>query len=157
MTETWRAVPGFTGYEVSDLGLVRSTIANYGNTRTEPLLLKPEAGHRGHLRVTLCRNGKRQRVYVHHLVLEAFVGPCPDGQECRHLNDTADDNRLENLTWGTRVEQQADAKRNGRRPAPKLSPTQVAEARERIAAGESMRSIGRAFGVHGVTVARAVS
>ncbi len=39
---------------------------------------------------------------VHRLVLEAFVGPCPEGKECRHFPDrTRTNNRLENLSWGS--------------------------------------------------------
>ena len=52
--------------------------------------------------------GKR----VHRMVLEAFVGPCPEGMQCRHLNDVKNDNRLNNLAWGTRKENSADAIRN---------------------------------------------
>jgi hypothetical protein len=38
---------------------------------------------------------------VHRLVLETFVGPCPDGMECCHNNGDPADNRLENLRWDT--------------------------------------------------------
>jgi hypothetical protein len=46
------------------------------------------------------------------MVLEAFVGPCPPGMECRHLNGVPFDNRVENLTWGTASENLADRKRH---------------------------------------------
>ncbi len=46
------------------------------------------------------------------LVLETYVGPCPVGKECCHKNDHRQDDRLENLYWGTRSENQADAVRN---------------------------------------------
>ena len=49
-------------------------------------------------------------------VLEAFVGPCPPGLEACHGNDVADDNRLENLRWDTRTENQLDRVRNGIHP-----------------------------------------
>lgn len=39
---------------------------------------------------------------VHKLILEAFVGPCPEGHVCLHLNGNSLDNRLSNLHWGTR-------------------------------------------------------
>lgn len=35
------------------------------------------------------------------LVLETFVGPCPEGMKAIHINGDAEDNRLENLKWGT--------------------------------------------------------
>ena len=40
-------------------------------------------------------------IYAHHAVLYAWVGPCPKGFECDHLNGITTDNRLENLEWVT--------------------------------------------------------
>lgn len=42
--------------------------------------------------------------YVHRLVLETFVGPCPEGMECDHVNRDRSDNRLQNLRWVTSVD-----------------------------------------------------
>lgn len=50
---------------------------------------------------------------VHTLVLEAFVGPAPSNHMCRHLDGTRDNNRLENLRWGTNRENVADRIRHG--------------------------------------------
>ena len=50
----------------------------------------------------------------HHLVLEAFVGPQPDGMETRHLNNVRNDNRLSNLLWGTSSENNYDIVKAGR-------------------------------------------
>lgn len=50
---------------------------------------------------------------IHRLVLETFVGPCPNGMESRHFNDIKHDNRLSNLRWGTHLENTDDSKRNG--------------------------------------------
>lgn len=60
----------------------------------------------GHQRVTLL---SRQRLSVHGLVLTAFVGPCPNGMECRHYPDgNPANNHVENLRWGTPTENQRD-------------------------------------------------
>lgn len=50
---------------------------------------------------------------VHRLVLWAFVGPCPEGQQCRHLDGKPGNNRLENLCWGTAKEDREDQRRLG--------------------------------------------
>lgn len=93
-------IPG-TDYCVSDDGVV------FG-LRGRPL--KPYVGDRaGHLRVDL----KDRRPYVHQLVAEVFIGPCPDGQEVRHLNGDPADNRVENLAYGTRSENLRDSVRLG--------------------------------------------
>jgi hypothetical protein len=46
--------------------------------------------------------GKTVTYPVHRLVLLAFMGPCPKGMRCRHLNGVRNDNRIENLCWNTR-------------------------------------------------------
>jgi hypothetical protein len=76
-------------------------------------VLKPAPKPSGHLSVVLGRDGGTRD--VHRIVLDAFVGPRPDGMECRHLDDDPTNNALSNLVWGTRSENQLDAVRNGRK------------------------------------------
>jgi HNH endonuclease len=58
-----------------------------------------------------------RNVWVHHLVLEAFVGPAPEGKPiCRHFPDRdRHNNRLDNLQWGTYLENEADKLFHGMR------------------------------------------
>jgi len=119
MTERWRSVPGYEGlYEVSDQGRVRSVqrVVQRSNGVTQTIrerVLRPQR-NRKHLNVTLHgQNGITQTPLVHRLVLEAFVGPCPPGQEACHWDDVGDNNKLSNLRWGTPAENQRDKVRNG--------------------------------------------
>ncbi len=117
--ERWLSVPGYEGiYEVSDQGRVRAlpkVDAQGGHRRLR--VFKPSRMDKwGHLGVHLRRDGKIRSFYVHRLVLEAFVGPCPPGMEGCHWNDVPDDNRLSNLRWGTRKENRLDIVRNGNDP-----------------------------------------
>lgn len=108
---TWKPVVGHEGrYEVSDEGQVRSV-------KTGRLLAGGVSGR--YRNVSLRKDGKTVVVRVQHLVLEAFVGPRPEGAQCRHLNDVGLDNRLANLSWGTKSENAHDAVRNGRAWGPK--------------------------------------
>lgn len=141
--ENWKAVPGFEGlYEVSDLGRVRN------QTR----LLRPSRQQRGHMLVHLGSTAQR---YAHRLVLEAFVGPCPEGMECRHLNGDPSDNRLSNLAWGTRLENFADRTRLGEHNAPRgtlqphavLDEDKVRKIRRDAASGRKQAEIGADFGI----------
>jgi hypothetical protein len=91
---------------------------------------------------------------VHLLVLEAFAGPCPAGQEGRHLNDVKTDCRWpENLAYGTRKENFADRLLNGinnRGERHGLSVTDretVAAVRARVAAGERQCDVAAQFGL----------
>lgn len=99
----WLPIPGFPGYEVSDNGEARSS--------RHPL--KPFRDGSGHLQIGLYRDAKKVQIGLHRAVLPAFVGPCPDGLEVRHLNDDPTDNRLANLAYGTRSQNQHDRRRNG--------------------------------------------
>lgn len=68
---------------------------------------------KGHKFVTLYRDGKAYRRFVHHLMGNAFI-PNPNGYPMvRHLNDDPDDNDLENLAWGDHWLNMQDSIRNG--------------------------------------------
>lgn len=113
MKETWKPVVGYEGlYEVSDLGRVRSVnrVLRDGRKLTGRLL-SPGRDKDGYLQVLLSVDGVRQMCKAHTLVLNAFVGPS-NGQMCRHLNDVKEDNRLDNLVWGTSQENYDDYRKN---------------------------------------------
>mgnify|MGYP000296532945 CR=1 FL=1 len=122
--EQWKAIPWYEGlYEVSDAGRVRS-VERYvrqgggaGYLRHYPSTVRSlHTDPNGYMRVTLKRNGGSYNHLVHHLVLEAFVGPRPARKECRHLNGQRGDNRLANLQWGTSSENSHDVVRHGHHP-----------------------------------------
>jgi hypothetical protein len=96
----------------------------------------------GYLVVALCFD--KERTYgkkVHKLVAEAFLGPCPEGQEVRHGPKGRYCNELENLCYGTRKENMADTLRDGTRAqgsrhgSAVLNEEIVTECRRRYAEG----------------------
>lgn len=119
MEEQWKPVVGHEGfYEVSDKGSVKSLPRSFDRKDGKPFrlsgkTLKPERNKDGHLRVTLAKCGQNRRVFVHVLMLEAFTGPRPEGYVACHWNDIPDDNRIENLRWGTHEDNGDDMVRNG--------------------------------------------
>ena len=105
-------------------------------------MLRPgRTGKFGYVTVMLGRDGGSW--FVHDLVLTAFVGPRPTGQESRHLDTDGGNNRLSNLRWGTKSQNGRDATRAGKR---RLTLAQVAEAKARAAAGETGAALAREFG-----------
>jgi hypothetical protein len=59
--------------------------------------------------------GKRLHKKVHRLICEAFHGSTPEGKNIiRHLDGNPQNNKPENLAWGTNKENWADQKRHGR-------------------------------------------
>lgn len=108
--ELWRAIPDHPGYEVSDQGRVLSRRLHRGDPG--PRLLRPRIDSVGYARVHL-RGENPTPARVHRLVLAAFVGPLPKGHVTRHLNGDKTDNRLENLAYGTHLENSIDTVDHG--------------------------------------------
>lgn len=119
--ERWLPVVGYEGlYEVSDHGRVRSLDrfipsprGKSGKRRHKGRILaatvSPATGYRT---VTLADAAGGRKLYyalVHRLVLEAFVGPCPDGMECCHKDLDRSNEALSNLRWDTRSANTLDA------------------------------------------------
>ena len=96
-----KTIPSYSNYLITDLGAVWSKISQKW--------LKPSLQNNGYFAVRLTKNKQSYLKSIHRLLLETFVGPCPENMECRHLNGNRQDNRLENLCWGTRRENVLDA------------------------------------------------
>jgi hypothetical protein len=118
--ERWLPVVGWEGlYEVSNYGHVRSLDRYVPDSlgRVRHLLgcvLKPFIAGKGYLAVSLKFSGKRKTRYIHSLVLGAFVGICPPGQECLHgPNGRTNNHWPENLSYGTRTQNMQDKRRDG--------------------------------------------
>jgi NUMOD4 motif/HNH endonuclease len=107
----WKPVPGYEGlYEVSTEGQVRS-FRRRGTSGK--VLSRGHAKRGGYLTVSLLRGCHQSTRPVHSLVLEAFVGPRPEGAEIRHLDGDPTNARLSNLAYGTRSENVLDKRRHG--------------------------------------------
>lgn len=122
LDEIWKPIPEYEGYyEVSDQGRVRSIdrviVRDNGMPQTvRSRVLRPALNRLGYEGCHLYRRGMGEGFSVHRLVLLAFVGPCPEGMEVRHLNGVPADNRLTNLRYGTSLENKMDIIRHGRHP-----------------------------------------
>lgn len=122
IVEQWRPIPGWEGfYEVSDMGRVRSLDRDIPNSRgagtrrMRGKLLKPKKYPNGYRFVQLSRGywASQKERQVSHLVLEAFVGPRPEGFQACHNNGDNQDDQLENLRWDTPKNNNADKKEHG--------------------------------------------
>ena len=163
----FRQIADFPRYAISEDGIVLSIcITGKGAYRSLPWnkarrLASPMDSH-GYKRVELYGRG-RKRVFVHALVLESFVGPCPNGMECRHLDGDKTNNHVTNLTWGTRSENVHDTLLHGtsnhgeRSGSAKLTNDDVLQIRQRAADGELHRVIAEDFPVARNTITRIVN
>jgi len=167
-TVTYKEITGFGGcYRVGDDGSVWTCKIPIGYRQWGPSehwrpLMPQNKG--GYLSVNLSLDGKLYYRAVSALVLEAFIGPRPDGAEACHFPDHSPlNNRLDNLRWGSKVENMGDKDRLGRQPRDathpntKVTAEQIVAIREAVAAGEWQRHVAKRFGVTCVCVNRAVT
>jgi hypothetical protein len=75
--------------------------------------LKQNRSKLGYLSVALYKNGKIKRLSTHRLVLEAFMGQCPNGMECAHNDGNKQNNKLKNLRWDTPSNNHGDKLKHG--------------------------------------------
>lgn len=98
-------IPGFENYKISKDGIVTSLKGQWG-----PRLktIKPIINSNGYEMVYLMKNGKDKGLLVSRLVLLTYIGE-PPGKEYQaaHINGTRTDNRLKNLKWCTRKENES--------------------------------------------------
>lgn len=116
LAETWRIVPEFPKYEVSNLGRVRRLRSRrflrfhgwhkwvyYGFGRVKST---------GYMHV-----GKKA---IHVMVASAFIGPRPPGKQINHKDGIKTNNTPENLEYVTPAENVRHAVRIGLMPNPNI-------------------------------------
>lgn len=146
-------------YEISNNGEVRSK-------RRKNCILSPQKGKRGYWHLNLykpdLKNTGRKRnlvtFLVHRLVLETFIGPCPEGMEGCHNDGNRSNNALENLRWDTRLNNATDTLKHGTRlfgeniANAKLKIEEVREIKRLLTTRTPIREVGRKFKVSKITI-----
>jgi hypothetical protein len=114
MTEIWKDIVGYEGiYQVSNLGRVKSLQRfvklkqNLNRIVRERILVPIKRD--GYLVVNLSKNNYHKLYIIHRLVASSFIPNLENKKEVNHINGVREDNRLENLEWCTRSENQLHA------------------------------------------------
>ena len=107
MKEIWKDIPGYEGYyQISNLGNVKSLPRKIidRNNKIKVLssrILKQHVNPSGHRQVTLFKNCKDNRLYVHRLVAQCFI-PNPNNLPfVNHKDQNPLNNNVGNLEWCT--------------------------------------------------------
>lgn len=118
MNEIWKLIHD-DFYEVSDFGNLRRAkpgISTYVGRPVNPIFSAT-----GYAQVCLC-GGKQRKAYVHHLVIDAFIGPRPPGMVINHKDGNKLNNAIANLEYVTPAQNAAHAlKTIGRNRGPSMS------------------------------------
>jgi hypothetical protein len=96
MTEEWRNIPGFPGYQASSEARVRNVKGHV----IKPYL-RPDGRRQFH--IALGARHRRKKLMVYQAVALAFLGPAPeDKREVNHIDGVPTNDRPENLEWTDR-------------------------------------------------------
>jgi len=150
--ELWKVVAGFEGmYEVSSHGRIRSL--QQKDQKGNPIFrIMKWRFSRGYPRVHFTKKGKSTQHCIHVLVLEAFVGPRPEGMLGCHNDGDRAYNHPHNLRWDTHEANMKDLQKHGslagdRNPYSKLTEDNVHAIRKMIAEGMVYGQIAEKFDV----------
>lgn len=151
-------IPCWPGYQCDELG-------NIYSTRLGPMKqMKLKTSTRGYLCVQLYRPDKKQHCLVHRLILTTWVRHPKDGEEVNHKNGIKSDNKVDNLEWVTRVENERHSHavlgkdmRGPRHPLAKLTSFQAKRLRQLRADGWVLTRLAKEFGIGTTTVTRVLS
>jgi hypothetical protein len=156
--EVWKPVVGVDGYEISNLGRVKSidrVIHHQGDKRVRRLrgvMLKMSKNLGGYFFVNL--GSQRLNATIHKMVAEAFLGPA-FGRDVHHKNGIKTDNRLENLQYLTRLQHFQEESRLGTRRGArgnshfktKIKDEDIEKVFQMRAEGMKLMDIAKAMGV----------
>ncbi len=154
VAEVWRDVQSNLNYEVSSRGRVRSkqrvVMRSHGiPRRVRERIMKPAATPRGYWFVSLYEGGKSKQAYLHRLVAEAFIGPCPAGIQVNHKDLNKANNVVGNLEYVTPQENMAHAHEAGRLGGtPKYTEQQIRQGYELVKSGMLYREAAAICGVN---------
>ena len=112
--EIWKDIPGHPGYQVSNLGRVKSLKRTITVVKTVPeRILRASVRWKGNQPQTphVDLNGKILR--VSKLVMFVFVGECPKGKEVAHNDGNVANNALANLRYDTSLGNHRDRYQHG--------------------------------------------
>lgn len=141
-------------YKASNIGKFKSFKDNHGNYREK--ILKQTLNKQGYFLINLYKNKQSKSYLCGRLILETFVGPCPTGMECRHLDNNPENNRLNNLEWATHQSNmddqikyntrfnKASGEKNG---MAKLNHNKIIEIKNLYKQGVSQKEIAKIIGI----------
>ena len=152
MQELWQPIDGADGYEVSNLGRIRTqdrvTIRKNGSPlRTKGRLFPFRLNHNGYPVYSY----KSTHKLIHVAVARAFIAPVEGKRFVNHIDGDKANNRVDNLEWADHSDNKLHALRTGLQPR-KLSNDQIRCIKKRLSEGESQTSIAKSFGVSQATI-----
>ena len=169
----WKSSNLAPGYEVSNFGKIRMPsrhVVNRGRRYfRKAKLLKLYESSDSYQFVVVFPFGQKtksgtavsKKHFVHRMVMDAFVGSCPEGMTVDHIDRNRQNNKLENLRYATKSEQDANRDLSGisgeNSRFSKLDWDKVRKIRQLHTEGKAITTMAKRFNVGGDTIRRVVN
>lgn len=102
MIEIWKKIPGYSLYEASDYGRIKTF--NWKNKGKEKIM-SPALDGGGYLRTMLKGDDlKFHTIKIHRIIAKTFIENTENKPQINHKNCIKTDNRVINLEWATASE-----------------------------------------------------
>jgi hypothetical protein len=109
MEEIWKPIINYEGlYEISNYGRIKRFNKDKRYKLFKILKYKKNRSRYGYLQTSLYKGGICKYFYISRLVLETFIGPCPEGMEACHNDGDPSNNFVGNLRWDTHKNNEKD-------------------------------------------------
>lgn len=153
--EEWRAIKGFSQYQVSNLGRVKSLSHAYtrvdgvSGIRKEKILSTKRTNKLAYINVVLkADDGITHNLVIHKLVAEAFLlRDTPDKNVVNHKDGNKHNNIVTNLEWVTTGENNRHAYRNGLKQCTTRKKCRMIKPSGAISEYNSIKAMGIAEGI----------
>ena len=173
MSEVWKKSNLAPGYEVSNLGNIRMssrTVVNRGRRFFKKAKsLKLYESKDLYQFTVVFPSGKKtvsgkavsKKYFVHRMVMDAFVGPCPENMTVDHIDRNRKNNELKNLRYATKEEQDKNrdlsAISGENSKFSKLNWDKVDDIRQKARSGVSKKDLSRLFDVSVETISKIIN
>lgn len=163
-----KEIKGFPAYRVSEEGEIETSwqmgpfyAGMAGEKKWKPLPLR--YNDQGYVKLNLRDvGGKGRRTHLHRVIAETFISAPPFEKACvRHIDGNSRNNRVENLAWGTYLDNENDKIGHGthrsRITNAKLTSKTIELAKQMRNEGQKISAIAKEIGVSGPTISRLLS
>lgn len=152
INEIWKPIINHEElYEISNYGKVKRLIGY--RCRKERIIKSNKRKDYGYLYLSLCKDKIAKTYLVHKLVIETFIGPCPNGMEICHNNGDPENNYIGNLRYDTHKNNMIDSMKHGTRwkckgelhPGSKLKDIEIIDIIKKLKDGIQHSVIAKEF------------
>lgn len=97
----WKKITDYPLYRISYNGEIFSCAMSIRKSKIEWKKLNPTLNSSGYKLATFYQGKKERKIYVHKLVLEAYISKRPENLQCCHKDGDRLNNCVSNLRWDT--------------------------------------------------------